>query len=161
MHFCDISKNTSKTPIWRRKIIIVEQRRSAGFEVQLSKSRGPHSSYKPIWLNWNRSSLYKMESNIKGIVGMIIPPPEMRAVIDRTAEFVSKQGPEMEKKIYSSDPTHIRFAFIAKDNPFHPYYTFAIQCYKEGRSRWSCQRILISSSRNSQVYYKNARRRGV
>ena len=76
-----------------------------------------------------------MESNIKGITGMIIPPPDMRAIIDLTAKHVSNHGPEMEKKIYSSDPTHIRFAFIAKDNPFHPYYAFAIQCYKEGRSK--------------------------
>ena len=80
----------------------------------------------------------EMDSNIKGIVGMIVPPPDMRAIIDRTAEFVSKHGPEMEKKIYSSDPTKIRFAFIMEDNPFHPYYTMAIRCYKEGRCDCVC-----------------------
>ena len=75
-----------------------------------------------------------MESNIKGIVGMIIPPPDMRAIIDRTAQFIAKQGPTMEKKIFSSDPTKIKFAFILPDNPFHPYYKMAVQSFKEGKS---------------------------
>ena len=75
-----------------------------------------------------------MSSGVKGIVGMIVPPPDMRAIIDRTAEFIAKHGPEMEKKIYSSDPTKIRFAFIEDNNPFHPYYKMAIQCYKEGKT---------------------------
>ena len=34
---------------------------------------------------------------------MIIPPPDMRAIIDKTAEFIAKQGKEMEKRIYSED----------------------------------------------------------
>lgn len=77
-----------------------------------------------------------MESNIKGIVGMIVPPPDMRAIIDRTAQFIAKQGPAMEKKIFSSDPTKIKFAFILPDNPFHPYYKMAVQSFKEGKSKW-------------------------
>lgn len=112
------------------------QLRNAGFEVSsIEKVWDPMTFQFAVFAPASISQV-PMESNIKGIVGMIIPPTEMRAIIDRTAEFVAKQGPEMEKKIYSSDPTRIRFAFIAKDNPFHPYYAMAIQCYKEGRSRF-------------------------
>ena len=53
---------------------------------------------------------------------MIIPPPDMRAIIDKTAEFIAKQGKEMEKRIYSEDKSRVKFAFIGTEHPFHPYY---------------------------------------
>lgn len=75
-----------------------------------------------------------MSSTTSGDIGMIVPPPDMRAIIDKTAQFIAKQGPAMEKKIFSSDPTKIKFAFILPDNPFHAYYKMAVQSFKEGRS---------------------------
>lgn len=75
-----------------------------------------------------------MSSATSGVIGMIVPPPDMRAIIDKTAQFIAKQGPAMEKKIFSSDPTKIKFAFILPDNPFHAYYKMAVQSFKEGKS---------------------------
>ena len=32
-------------------------------------------------------------------VGVIIPPPDVRVIVDKTAQFVGKNGPEFEQRI--------------------------------------------------------------
>jgi splicing factor 3A subunit 1 len=32
-------------------------------------------------------------------VGVIVPPPDIRAIVDKTATFVARNGPEFEKRI--------------------------------------------------------------
>ena len=45
--------------------------------------------------------------------GIIKPPPEIRAVVDRTALFVSKNGRAFELKILNSDKGKTtKFAFL-------------------------------------------------
>lgn len=78
-----------------------------------------------------------MQKSISGVDGMIIPPPDMRAIIDKTAEFIAKQGKEMEKRIYTEDKSRVKFAFLGSDHPFHPYYEMALKAYKEGKSKWT------------------------
>lgn len=80
--------------------------------------------------------IHSMQNSKSGVDGMIVPPPAMRDIIDMTAEFISKSGKAMEKRILSEDSASIKFAFIYPDNPFHPYYEMALKSFKEGKSRW-------------------------
>ncbi|KAL9181521.1 hypothetical protein ACHAXT_010326 [Thalassiosira profunda] len=67
------------------------------------------------------------------ISGIIRPPPDIRAVADRTALFVSKNGRAFEVKILNSDKGKTpKFAFLHAASPFHAYYEHRIKFYDEG-----------------------------
>lgn len=67
------------------------------------------------------------------IQGVIRPPPEIRAVADRTAKYVSKNGRSFEKKILGSEKGKApKFAFLLETSPFHAYYEQKVQFYENG-----------------------------
>jgi splicing factor 3A subunit 1 len=66
------------------------------------------------------------------IVGFIRPPPEIRAIVDKTAQFVAKHGEEFESKIMAKEAGNAKFAFLSSDSPYHAYYRHRIQEEREG-----------------------------
>lgn len=54
-------------------------------------------------------------------IGVIIPPKEIRAMIDKTAEYVAKNGSKFEETIYNNQSSD-EFAFLRLDNPYRAYY---------------------------------------
>ena len=67
------------------------------------------------------------------IQGVIKPPPEIRAVADRTASYVAKNGRAFEQRILSSAKGKTpKFAFLQPNNPFHAYYQERITFYENG-----------------------------
>jgi hypothetical protein len=67
------------------------------------------------------------------ISGIIRPPPGIRAVVDRTALFVSKKGRAFGMKILNSEKGKTpKFAFLHNTSPFHAYYKERIRFYDEG-----------------------------
>lgn len=67
------------------------------------------------------------------IQGVIRPPPEIRAVADRTALYVAKNGRAFEARILKSAKGKTpKFAFLHETSPFHAYYEDRIQFYENG-----------------------------
>lgn len=58
------------------------------------------------------------------------PPPDMRKIIDKTAEFVAQHGPEFEKKAQREG--NEKFKFLFGEHPFRPYYDMRLQQFKDG-----------------------------
>jgi splicing factor 3A subunit 1 len=54
-------------------------------------------------------------------------PPEKRTVIDKTADFVARNGPAFEHKILSNEKQNPTFGFLRPTDPFHAYYKRRIQ----------------------------------
>ena len=52
---------------------------------------------------------------------MIVPPPDVRAIVDKTAQFVGKYGPEFEQRILASEKNNVKFNFLITDDPYHAY----------------------------------------
>lgn len=69
------------------------------------------------------------EKSVQGkVVGVIIPPPEIRAVVDKTAQFVAKNGKSFEQRILSSNEGKTaKFNFMKEFDPYHAYYEFKIR----------------------------------
>lgn len=68
-----------------------------------------------------------------GIEGVIRPPPEIRAVADKTAKYVSKNGRAFEARILGSGKGKTpKFAFLQPTSPFHAYYEEKIRYYENG-----------------------------
>lgn len=67
------------------------------------------------------------------VTGIIRPPPDIRAVADKTALFVAKNGRAFEQRILNSGKGQTpKFAFLHDNSPFHAYYEEKIQFYSEG-----------------------------
>ncbi|XP_019081323.1 uncharacterized protein LOC100242416 [Vitis vinifera] len=61
------------------------------------------------WESWLSSPISAAGSvaTHTGTIGIIHPPPDIRNIVDKTARFVAKNGPEFEKRIMAK--------FIVKD----------------------------------------------
>ncbi|GKY95438.1 hypothetical protein MPSEU_000505300 [Mayamaea pseudoterrestris] len=70
---------------------------------------------------------------IMAIQGIIKPPPEIRAVADRTALYVAKNGRAFESRILNSDKGKTpKFSFLQVTSPFHEYYEEKVKFYESG-----------------------------
>ncbi|KAF8638509.1 hypothetical protein AX16_010492 [Volvariella volvacea WC 439] len=56
--------------------------------------------------------------------GLILPPPEIKSVIDRTALFVARSAnpPQFEDKIRENQRSDPKFSFLNPADPYHGYY---------------------------------------
>jgi splicing factor 3A subunit 1 len=69
------------------------------------------------------------------ISGTIVPPPEIRAVVNKTAMFVAKNGKQFEGRILNSaEGKSAKFAFMQADSPFYGYYEERISFFETGGS---------------------------
>ncbi|KAJ9141242.1 hypothetical protein P3X46_031802 [Hevea brasiliensis] len=55
-------------------------------------------------------------------IGIIHPPPDIRNIVDKTAQFVAKNGPEFEKRIIANNANNAKFNFLNPSDPYHAYY---------------------------------------
>ncbi|GMH58302.1 hypothetical protein TrST_g9602 [Triparma strigata] len=73
------------------------------------------------------------EETPAGGSNLIIPPPSIRAVITKTAEFVSKNGRAFEAKILnSSKGATPKFAFMHATSPYNAWYEWRIKWFTDG-----------------------------
>jgi splicing factor 3A subunit 1 len=58
------------------------------------------------------------------LVGFIRPPPDIRAVVDKTAAFIGKMGDEFEARILGQGGADAatKFRFLSEQDPYHAYY---------------------------------------
>ncbi|XP_062855537.1 splicing factor 3A subunit 1 [Trichomycterus rosablanca] len=71
----------------------------------------------------------------KPIVGIIYPPPEVRNIVDKTASFVARNGPEFEARIRQNEINNPKFNFLTPTDPYHAYYRHKVNEFKEGKAQ--------------------------
>ncbi|KAG8237922.1 hypothetical protein J437_LFUL017451 [Ladona fulva] len=69
------------------------------------------------------------------VVGIIYPPPEVRNIVDKTASFVARNGPEFEARIRQNELGNPKFNFLNAGDPYHAYYQHKVKEYKEGKGQ--------------------------
>ncbi|XP_043696463.1 probable splicing factor 3A subunit 1 [Telopea speciosissima] len=55
-------------------------------------------------------------------IGIIHPPPDIRTIVDKTSQFVAKNGPDFEKRIIANNAGNAKFNFLNSTDPYHAYY---------------------------------------
>jgi len=68
----------------------------------------------------------------KPTIGIIYPPPEVRNIVDRTANFVARNGPEFEDRIRGNEADNPKFNFLNPNDPYHAYYEYKLKEFREG-----------------------------
>ncbi|CAH0480630.1 unnamed protein product [Peronospora belbahrii] len=62
------------------------------------------------------------DATVQGrVTGIIYPPPEIRAVVDKTALFVANNGRAFESRIVG-ERMSTKFSFLRDSDPYHAYY---------------------------------------
>lgn len=82
------------------------------------------------------SSTSNGESSLLEVPGapIIIPPPEIRAIVDKTSLFVvTKGGLELEAKIRERNSGDPKFAFLNPTDPYNRYYLLKLDEARSGR----------------------------
>lgn len=79
----------------------------------------------------------------KQLIGLIYPPPEIRsivvffiispyllisAIVDKTANFVARNGVDFENKIREKESGNARFNFLLPTDPYNAYYKHKVRC---------------------------------
>lgn len=60
-------------------------------------------------------------------IGIIYPPPEVRTIVDKTAAFVARNGPEFQEKIRLNEINNPKFNFLNESDPYHAYYKHKVK----------------------------------
>ncbi|KAI7845146.1 hypothetical protein COHA_001191 [Chlorella ohadii] len=55
-------------------------------------------------------------------IGVILPPPDIRAIVDKTAQFVARNGTDFEKRILANEANNQKFNFLKDGDPYNAYY---------------------------------------
>ena len=115
----------------------------------------PVGTAKSVLPSPNFGGLRQVDTQTKAI-GLIQPPPDIRAIVDKTAQFVAKNGrcillqahssslegapckpawepdfwasagTNFETKILSNEKDNVKFNFLRPTDPYHPYYRYRV-----------------------------------
>ncbi|KAB2600867.1 splicing factor 3A subunit 1 [Pyrus ussuriensis x Pyrus communis] len=65
------------------------------------------------------------------IIGVIRPPQDIRTIVDKTAHFVAKNGPEFVKRIVVENSGNSKFDFLSSLSPYHAYYQHRLSEFRD------------------------------
>ena len=63
--------------------------------------------------------------------GPAVPPPDLKSVVDKTAEYVAKNGDTFERTVLERHAGDSRFNFINPWDTYHSYYSMIKQQYRD------------------------------
>jgi hypothetical protein len=66
-------------------------------------------------------------------LGVILPPPDIRVIADKTAEFVSRNGVEFEARIIAANTGNPKFRFMNAEDPYRAYFDAKVREFREKR----------------------------
>ena len=64
--------------------------------------------------------------------GIILPPPDIRDKIEKTAAYVQRNGVHFENRIRESEKHNTKFSFLNPFDPYYKYYQWRLQQLRAG-----------------------------
>lgn len=59
----------------------------------------------------------------------------MLDIVDKTASFVARNGPEFEARIRHNELGNPKFNFLNTGDPYHAYYQHKVNDFREGKGK--------------------------
>ncbi|EWG39910.1 hypothetical protein FVEG_02540 [Fusarium verticillioides 7600] len=71
--------------------------------------------------------------DIKPPAGVVLPPREIRNVLEKTAGYVARNGAVFEDRIREKERSNPKFSFLNPSDAYHPFYQWRLDEVKSGR----------------------------
>ncbi|KAF5657516.1 spliceosome-associated protein, partial [Fusarium heterosporum] len=71
--------------------------------------------------------------DIKPPTGVVLPPREIRNVLEKTAGYVARNGAVFEDRIREKERSNPKFSFLNPADAYHPFYQWRLEEVKSGR----------------------------
>ena len=86
------------------------------------------------------------------VTGIIRPPPDIRAIVDKTALFVARNGKQFEARIQASaEGQSQKFAFMRPNDPYNAYYEFKIREVEEHDGELKAAPVVVEAPAPPEV----------
>lgn len=73
------------------------------------------------------------ESVSKPPEGVVLPPKDIRAIIEKTAGYVARNGPVFEDRIRDKEQANSKFSFLSPHDAYAPFYQWRLSEVRAGR----------------------------
>ncbi|KAM3545494.1 hypothetical protein ARSEF1564_001656 [Beauveria bassiana] len=71
--------------------------------------------------------------DIKPPAGVVLPPREIRNILEKTAGYVARNGAVFEDRIRDKEQTNSKFSFLNPEDAYHGYYQWRLTEVRAGR----------------------------
>ncbi|KAL3483641.1 Pre-mRNA splicing factor PRP21 like protein-domain-containing protein [Aspergillus germanicus] len=65
--------------------------------------------------------------------GVVLPPKDIRAIVEKTAGYVTRNGAVFEDRVREKERNNPKFSFLNSNDPYAPFYQWRLSEIKEGR----------------------------
>ncbi|KAF1810131.1 Surp module [Eremomyces bilateralis CBS 781.70] len=65
--------------------------------------------------------------------GVVLPPKDIRAIVEKTAGYVARNGTVFEERIRTKEQQNPKFSFLSENDAYNPFYAWRLSEVKEGR----------------------------
>ena len=65
--------------------------------------------------------------------GVVLPPKDIRAIVEKTAGYVARNGAVFEDRIREKERLNAKFSFLSVNDAYNPFYVWRLNEVKEGR----------------------------
>ena len=65
--------------------------------------------------------------------GVVLPPRDIRAIIEKTAGYVTRNGAAFEDRIREKERHNPKFSFLSSNDAYYPFYAWRLEEVREGR----------------------------
>ena len=65
--------------------------------------------------------------------GVVLPPRDIRAIVEKTAGYVARNGAAFEDRIREKERHNPKFSFLSSNDAYYPFYAWRLDEVREGR----------------------------
>ncbi|KAL8968817.1 MAG: hypothetical protein Q9183_002292 [Haloplaca sp. 2 TL-2023] len=65
--------------------------------------------------------------------GVVLPPRDIKAIVEKTAGYVARNGAVFEDRIREKEKHNPKFSFLSANDAYHPFYDWRLNEVREGR----------------------------
>ena len=65
--------------------------------------------------------------------GVVLPPKDIRAIVEKTAGYVARNGAVFEDRIREKEKHNPKFSFLSANDAYNPFYAWRLNEVREGR----------------------------
>lgn len=100
----------------------------------------------PSATNGDSSTAISLPEEVsKPPAGVVLPPKDIRAIVEKTAGYVARNGNVFEDRIREKEKHNAKFSFLSANDAYYPFYAWRLTEVREGRG------TAISAGRAGEV----------